>query len=94
MIWAMTYAFVEEIHPESFMLAFQDAPLNTDGSTPHFTFFLYFSFTTLTTLGYGDILPVTPAAQSLTSLEAITGVLYIGAFVARLISAYDGPKNS
>lgn len=92
MIWAMMFTFVEEMQPGSFQLAFQDGPLTPDGSTPHFTFFLYFSFTTLTTLGYGDILPMTPAARSLSSIEVITGVLYIGAFVARLISAYDPKK--
>lgn len=92
MIWAMMFAFVEEMEPGSFQLAFQDGPLSADGITPHFTFFLYFSFTTLTTLGYGDILPMTPASHSLTTLEVIAGVLYIGAFVARLISGYDPKK--
>jgi hypothetical protein len=92
MIFAMLFAYVEEIHPESFRLAFEDGPLTADGTTPHFTFFLYFSFTTLTTLGYGDILPMTPASRSLSSIEVIVGVLYIGAFVARLISGYDPKK--
>lgn len=92
MIWAMMFAFVEEMEPGSFQLAFQDGPLSADGATPHFTFFLYFSFTTLTTLGYGDILPMTPSSRSLTTLEVIAGVLYIGAFVARLISGYDPKK--
>ena len=46
---------------------------------------LYFSFTTLTTLGYGDISPVTPAARALTSLEAVAGQLFIAILIARLV---------
>ncbi len=71
-IWAMMFAFVEEMESGSFQLAFQDGALSADGATPHFTFFLY---TTLTTLGYGDILPMTPSSRSLTTLEVIAGVL-------------------
>ena len=47
----------------------------------------YFSFVTLTTLGYGDISPVTPLAQVLAMLEAITGVFYLAIIVAGLIGA-------
>jgi voltage-gated potassium channel Kch len=50
---------------------------------------LYFSFVTLTTLGYGDIVPATPLARMLTVLEAATGVLYIAITVARLVAAYQ-----
>jgi hypothetical protein len=46
---------------------------------------LYFSFTTLTTLGYGDISPVSPAARSLTSLEAVAGQLFMAILIARLV---------
>jgi hypothetical protein len=47
---------------------------------------LYFSFTTLTTLGYGDVAPHTPIARLLTSTEAIIGQLYVAIFIARLVS--------
>ena len=47
---------------------------------------LYFSFTTLTTLGYGDITPETGIARLLTSTEAVTGQLYVAIFIARLVS--------
>jgi hypothetical protein len=46
----------------------------------------YFSFTTLTTLGYGDILPVSPIARSLATSEALFGQLYPAVMIARLIS--------
>lgn len=47
---------------------------------------LYFSFTTITTLGYGDITPQTSVARLLTSAEAVTGQLYFAIFLARLVS--------
>jgi len=50
--------------------------------------FLYFSFVTLTTLGYGDVLPLTLYAQSLTYLETVLGQFYLAVLVAALVSAY------
>ena len=50
--------------------------------------FLYFSFVTLTTLGYGDITPVHPLARSMATIEALTGQLYIAVLVARLIGLH------
>jgi voltage-gated potassium channel len=50
--------------------------------------FLYFSFTTLTTLGYGDILPITPVAKSLVNIESIIGVLYVAVMIARLVGIH------
>jgi hypothetical protein len=50
------------------------------------TEFMYFSFTTLTTLGYGDISPVNLFARSLSNVEALYGQLYTAILIARLIS--------
>jgi Ion channel len=50
---------------------------------------LYLSLVTLTTLGYGDIVPVTPPARMLAAFEAAIGVLYIAFTVARLVAAYQ-----
>ncbi|NIM70810.1 MAG: hypothetical protein GTN86_09540 [Xanthomonadales bacterium] len=50
--------------------------------------FTYFSFVTLTTLGYGDITPVNPMAATLSTLEAIFGQLYLAVLVARLVGLY------
>ncbi len=52
----------------------------------HVTNFTYYSFTTLTTLGYGDILPIHHSVRSLSSLEAVIGQLYPAVLIARLIS--------
>jgi hypothetical protein len=51
---------------------------------------VYFSFTTLTTLGYGDILPVHPIARSLSNVEAIIGQVYPATLLARLVSLGEG----
>ena len=48
--------------------------------------FLYFSFTSLTTMGYGDVTPVHPLARSLANLEALIGQLYPAILIARLVS--------
>jgi len=50
------------------------------------TEFMYFSLTTLTTLGYGDLTPINVFARSLTSLEALYGQLYPAILIARLVS--------
>jgi voltage-gated potassium channel Kch len=47
---------------------------------------LYFSFTTLTTTGYGDILPVDPLARSLASFEAVLGQFYVAITMVRLVT--------
>jgi Ion channel len=51
---------------------------------------VYFSFTTLTTLGYGDIMPVHPIARSLSNVEAIIGQVYPATLLARLVSLGEG----
>ncbi len=50
--------------------------------------FVYFSFVTLTTLGYGDITPTTPLTQSLVILEAIFGQIYLIIQVSWLVGLY------
>ncbi|NDJ37064.1 MAG: two pore domain potassium channel family protein [Chloroflexi bacterium] len=50
---------------------------------------LYFSFATLTTLGYGDVLPVAPQVQALAAMEAVLGVLYVAILMARLVGLYQ-----
>ncbi|MDJ0797186.1 MAG: potassium channel family protein [Calothrix sp. MO_167.B12] len=55
---------------------------------------IYLSFTTLTTLGYGDILPVNPFAMMLTNLEAIIGQMYPAIFIAILVGAYLSQKDN
>ena len=48
--------------------------------------FMYFSFCTLTTVGYGDVTPIAPLARSLANLEAFVGQLFPAIFIARIVS--------
>jgi hypothetical protein len=54
---------------------------------------VYFSFTTLTTLGYGDIAPVNPVSQALAIAEAILGVLTVALIIGRLVGAATGVRR-
>jgi hypothetical protein len=67
--------------PGSFIVSNEDVS-RTGGN------FLYYSFVTLTTLGYGDITPASSPARSLSTLEAVTGQLYIAILVARLVGLH------
>jgi len=55
--------------------------------------FMYFSLTTLTTVGYGDITPVNQFARSLANLEALNGQLYPAILIARLVSLEFASTN-
>ena len=79
--WGYLFEIIALAHPGAFRVA--------DGSDPTFDspgLFRYFSFATLTTLGYGDVLPLTPLARSVATLEAIIGQLYPTVMIARLIT--------
>ncbi len=67
--------------------AFSDGSIQPGEIFPWQTF-IYFSYVTLTTLGYGDILPVNGWARSAVTTEAIIGVLYITVIMARLVGLY------
>ena len=49
---------------------------------------IYFSFVTISTLGYGDIAPQTPPARALASTEAITGQLFVAVLIAALVGRF------
>src|ERR1700761_3694297 len=79
-IFAAFFTFLGTLDPKAFVgLSIQDSPKLA-------TQLIYFSFTTLTTTGYGDVSPVHPIARSLCNLEAIFGQLYPATLVARLVT--------
>lgn len=86
--WSFLYAQVEMNNAGSF------GPARLD-FTQTGTFFklIYFSFTTLTTTGYGDIVPLTNHARSLVMIEEFTGVFYVGVLIARLAGLYPSPST-
>ena len=79
--WSFGYSLLEEIHPESFSLV-------QGQLVDRRLIFLYYSFVTITTLGYGDITPVTATASSLAIVEAVMGQIYIAVLVARLVGVH------
>ena len=85
-IWAILYTILIQLQPEAIRGL---EPANWVYALSTMT---YFSFVTLTTLGYGDMSPVTPIAKVLVSLEAVTGMFYFAIVVASLISAARNKK--
>ena len=80
LVWAYFYHFVEVLHPKSFTLPWTPGDDLWD--------FYYYSFVTLTTVGYGDILALTKAARALSILEALTGQLYLAIMISRLVGLH------
>ena len=87
-IWAVAYSIFEMIIPGSFH---GFSPLEDRGWDSEW---LYFSFVTMTTLGYGDILPVSATARALAYIQAIFGQFYIAILVAGLVGAHISHRQS
>jgi hypothetical protein len=64
-----------------------------DGQPANTQTFQYFSFTTLTTLGYGDFTAAGSGGRAIAVMEALTGQVFLATLVARLVSAYRGPDR-
>jgi len=79
--WASAYNIVQIFDPDSFSSA---------ATTVNQADIIHFSFTTLATVGYGDIVPTSKIARVLANLEGMTGVLYPAVFIARLVSLHNG----
>ncbi len=95
--WALGYALVEVQAPGSFAMGGEALPppsLALDDGGAWLGSFLYLSFVTLTTLGYGDLTPLSRVARMLTSAEAIFGQLFIAVFIARLVGLYAARRLS
>ncbi len=90
MAWASAFEFVEYLHAGSFHFVY--APGNVDELSSKLN---YFSFSTLTTVGFGDVTPLTSYARSLSTAEAVTGQLFpavlMGALVAMALQSRPKP---
>ncbi len=87
-IWAVAYTMLEMISPGSFG---GFTPLQGRGWDSEW---LYFSFVTMTTLGYGDIQPLSATARALAYMQAVFGQLYVAILVAGLVSALISSRQS
>jgi voltage-gated potassium channel len=86
LMWAFLYTFLELVDPTSFNIAVSQP----EG---YLSEFQYYSFVTITTLGYGDITPMTHAAKSFSVLEAVVGQLYVVVVIAWLVGNYVRQKR-
>ena len=86
--WAIGFSILEHLEPGSYPFAGQDLQQIRAKDAFVFPELLYFSFVTLTTLGYGDMVPATQPARALAVSEAITGQLYVAIFIARLVALH------
>jgi hypothetical protein len=86
LLWTLAYWLVAELIPNAF--AFSGADKSLEGFNG-----FYFSFITMSTVGYGDITPVAKVARMLAAMEAITGLLYVAVLIARLVALQAMPKS-
>ncbi|GIU15121.1 potassium channel family protein [Shewanella sp. MBTL60-007] len=87
LMWALVYLLILALSPNAF------SGIEQSAWGQNFSQMAYFSFVTLTTLGYGDISPNTPFAQVAVYMEAIAGVFYMAIVVASLVSAGLAQKD-
>ncbi len=87
-IWALLFALLR-LFDGSALANVTGAP-GQPGATGEL---LYFSYVTLTTLGYGDVAPSSPLARSLAILEAVNGQLFLAVLIASLIGRIGRPAN-
>ncbi len=88
LMWALVYLLILALSPNAF------SGIEQSAWGQNFSQMAYFSFVTLTTLGYGDISPNTPFAQVAVYMEAIAGVFYMAIVVASLVSAGLAQKET
>ena len=86
-LWALMYATLAELDAAAFAGAL---PTNAEDWNLEW---VYYSFVTLTTLGYGDIIPASATARTLAYSEAVVGVFYMAMLVAALVGSYAAANN-
>jgi hypothetical protein len=85
-LWTLGYWLVAELVPNAFAFNGPDTSLKGFNG-------VYFSFITMSTVGYGDITPVAKVARMLAAAEAVSGSLYIAVLIARLVAIHAAPKS-
>lgn len=86
LIFTLAFAILTFVTPSAIMINGKSLGAeHASNMEHHMSAVIYFSFVTLTTVGFGDIVPVSPLARSLVVIEAVAGQLYLAAFVARFV---------
>ncbi len=90
-IWSLIYTIIEMTYPGAFKFSSYINMNIKQGINyveiyhSYLAHFIYYSYVTLTTLGYGDVTPLMSLARSFSSIEAITGKLYVAVLISRLV---------
>ncbi len=85
-LWAHIYTLLEVVTPGSIAFStLAQSPLIQESALTRSYHMLYFSFVTLSTVGYGDVVPTTPTARMFASAEALIGQIYLLVMVSRLV---------
>jgi hypothetical protein len=87
LLWLPAYVIVGQLNPSAFVLG----PGAESGATFDGFRAFYFSFITLCTVGYGDVVPVSKVARMLAVTEAIAGLFYVAVLISRLVAIYSSP---
>ncbi len=85
LFFANLYGLLEHLEPNSFQLQDHLGPMPAAGARRH-SLLTYYSLVTLTTVGYGDVLPRTAPSRTLAAVEAVIGQFYVAVIVAQLIA--------
>jgi Ion channel len=87
-VWGFAFMLLETLHPGALAMN------STRPPNHQIDWFdcMFYSFVTLTSLGYGDMIPVIPQSRSLSILEAVSGVMYVAILIARLVALYSTTK--
>lgn len=88
--WAFIFIVIESFQPGSFLFG----EVHFSVAREEFSHFIYYSFVTLTTLGYGDITPVSSISRTYSFMEAITGQFYMAVLIARLVGMHIVSSNN
>jgi hypothetical protein len=87
MLWFALYSAIDTVYPGAFQ---RSANMAADRKSE----LLYFSLVTLSTIGYGDVLPIYGEVRMLAALEGVVGVLYVAITVAILVSSFKRSGDS
>jgi hypothetical protein len=90
-VWTYAYALLDDMQPGSFADSTETGRTDEVGRIMQLR---YFSFATLTTLGYGDVLPRSSTARTMATLEAVMGQIYLAVLVARLVGLHIVHANA
>jgi len=92
MVFAIIIGIVTLFQPHAFNFANIEGMVSRGISV--YSELSYYAFVTLTTLGYGDIVPLTPVAKSVAIFTAITGQIYVAVVIAMLVGKFAGSRNN